>query len=334
MSVIDSRDELIAEKKKRKIYFRTDTHWTNAGAYVAYKMMLEKLELWFPALKTELQHTVNYEMKETRGKDLFSMLGIPKDIVEHYESIRLESNQKAARIDSSGLPKSRESKRFKTGNDKLPNAVAAVDSFGAALLPFLIHSFNVTSFVDSRAVPLDILDKERPDVFIFEVVERNLLMGPRKLGSFKHVWRALTGADPAIEFPKVVGVNSGDESSLLGIVRKARKGIDSPGYLMFGPYSKLDKGKYRAVFKIKVENAPADASIGKLDIVYNRGRNILGQKTISDIHATGQSSWDDISIDFTIDSDTVNDIEYRVEYLGTGDLSVESVKVTPNTVLY
>ncbi len=301
VTVIDSRSRMLEEKKKRKIYFRTDTHWTDAGAYVAYKMMLEKLELWFPTLKTELQHKISYEMKETRGKDLFSMLGIPKGIVERYESIKFDSNQRAKRLNTSGLPRSTRSKRFITNNNNLPNAVVAVDSFGAALLPFLINSFNVTSFVDSKAVPMDVIQRERPDVFIFEVVERNLLMGPRKLGNFKHFWKALTGADAAIEFPKLVGSNTADKSSLLGIVRKSAEGVDPPGYMMFGPYVKLEKGKYTALFKIKIENAPNDTPIAKLDIVFNRGRNVLGQKTMSDVKTADQDLWSDITVDFESD---------------------------------
>ncbi|MNM92105.1 hypothetical protein D3C81_1044270 [compost metagenome] len=38
--VVDLKDQLLAEKKNRQVFFKTDTHWTEEGAYVAYRTII------------------------------------------------------------------------------------------------------------------------------------------------------------------------------------------------------------------------------------------------------------------------------------------------------
>jgi hypothetical protein len=66
---------------------------------------------------------------------------------------------------------------FETGDAALPRAVVVVDSFGGALAPYLSEHFARSVFL-TRILPPDqrlaIIDRERPDVVIEEIVERNV----------------------------------------------------------------------------------------------------------------------------------------------------------------
>jgi hypothetical protein len=63
-----------------------------------------------------------------------------------------------------------------TGNPHLPDALIIRDSFCDALLQFLAENFNHSVFIfDSwqYKANYDIVDKERPRVIIYEIIESN-----------------------------------------------------------------------------------------------------------------------------------------------------------------
>ena len=52
LTIIDLRGPLMDEKARHQIYYRTDTHWNNRGAYVGYREIMNVLCQWLPQLET------------------------------------------------------------------------------------------------------------------------------------------------------------------------------------------------------------------------------------------------------------------------------------------
>ena len=51
LTILDLREPLLAAKSDGQIYYRTDTHWNNRGAYAGYARIMEALSAWFPAAR-------------------------------------------------------------------------------------------------------------------------------------------------------------------------------------------------------------------------------------------------------------------------------------------
>ena len=48
--ILDLRQELIANRKEQQVYYKTDSHWTEYGAYIAYREILNTLQPAHPEL--------------------------------------------------------------------------------------------------------------------------------------------------------------------------------------------------------------------------------------------------------------------------------------------
>ena len=51
LAIVDLRQPLLKAKSREQVYYRTDTHWNNRGAYVGYAKIIEALSAWYPQLK-------------------------------------------------------------------------------------------------------------------------------------------------------------------------------------------------------------------------------------------------------------------------------------------
>jgi hypothetical protein len=120
------------------------------------------------------------------------------------------------------------------------------------------------------------------------------------LRTFKTIYPDLPLNYKASQLPTIIGSKNGeflDSSS------------GTAGFLSFGPYVPLKKGKY-VVFVNFVVDANIDNtkdSIGFVDVVYNQGKNIIIKK---DIYHDDLSSGV-LSIEFVLNED-VDDLEIRV----------------------
>ncbi len=181
---------LLKKHKSEPLYYKSDTHWTSPGAFIAFLAIAEKLERLFPALSirkafpfTALQTRQCTTGKESRCGDLTRML---LDFEPFEESFR-----KLAPFDSCSekflleLPltnMSAEARRLSFGvqcSQADLKAIVFRDSFFVGLEPFF--SENVAQGVylwkpyDQRNIEeISVLFK--PDIVIEEVVERNLFL--------------------------------------------------------------------------------------------------------------------------------------------------------------
>ncbi len=76
--VLDVRDVIRAAKTPHPVYMRTDTHWNDIGAFVAYQKLVESMARQLPALKLEPLPLASFDLTNRLmpGGDLARLLGL------------------------------------------------------------------------------------------------------------------------------------------------------------------------------------------------------------------------------------------------------------------
>ena len=147
-------------------FFRTDTHWTPHGAFLVYRHLIESLG---PDIALEVIAASDIVWRERafvgdigvrfdpeRGERAsFPDLGLTYALVYQNHNF----GRGAVHI-------------YENARRDLPHCVLFRDSFANALIPFLMGSFSRIVAVSSLSCYFDLLEKEKPDVVLFLIVER------------------------------------------------------------------------------------------------------------------------------------------------------------------
>ncbi len=154
------------EQENRVLYHRTESHWTNEGAALVCRALLNAVG----RESTDYSKISGNYRQDFQG-DLFRMLypTSPRREEEYYYD-KERTYTYDEEIDSTYDPMINTTNPAKDGS-----VVMFRDSFGNSLLPFVADEFGRGYF--SRLVPWDVsaaLGDEPADVVIAELVERNL----------------------------------------------------------------------------------------------------------------------------------------------------------------
>ena len=172
---VNPYDTLIYLKNKENLplYYETDSHWNPIGAYYAAQMIKTAIEKLFPDIEfPEWNKSVEVSYSDTEG-DIMPLLNLKKakstrPIVKNGtrlytdDYVRIENNIKGHL-------------QTQTENKELPKAIVFRDSFGSALVPYLSTLFSDAYYIKKRFgnTDKDFVLQRKPDLVIFEVVERN-----------------------------------------------------------------------------------------------------------------------------------------------------------------
>lgn len=92
------------------------------------------------------------------------------------------------------------------------------------------------------------------------------------------------------------------------------------GFLLFGPYIKLNPGKYKVTWLVHSTEETKN-TIGFVDIVSNKGSNVITRQDISNLSLKADSS---VEIEFLL-TDAVDDLEFRFYVFDNIDLTISQV---------
>jgi hypothetical protein len=179
LNFIDIREQLFELKKKQKwlLYQKTDTHWSEYGAFEGYRILINTIQRDFPQILPLCIDDFDISIRKGKGGDLAGML-MMRDYFREYW-IRLEY-KKIHQAQDLGISKEHNPYAPKkiigktTGNPLLPNALIYRDCFTDELIPFLSENFNRSIYVDTHEFDLKIIKKEKPDIFIHQIIEKFL----------------------------------------------------------------------------------------------------------------------------------------------------------------
>ena len=108
---------------------------------------------------------------------------------------------------------------------------------------------------------------------------------------------------------------------------------DTPGFLVYGRYMTIGRGRYQAVFRLKVDRGTQD-TVAELDVASDHGKNIVARRRITGAEFTAENKWEELRFDFRIDEERVDSLQLRVIYLGGARLSFSTLRVLPERALF
>ena len=191
-------DDLVAGREEHDTFQTTDSHWTDFGAYLAYRRTMEVLRAQMPNIEV-----LPWERLAWSERLSFGALGavMPE---ERSERIRV-----AEVVDSRCRSIRAISTEVRDGyllveqdRPDLPTAVIFRDSFKRHPLKFFSESFRRVAYVSHpNQLYFDLIEAEDPDVVIFETVERRLCIPPRDESTTD--FRAVFG-DPLLDDPAAI----------------------------------------------------------------------------------------------------------------------------------
>ncbi len=183
VNFVDLRPVLLAKKSAALLYYQTDTHWNQLGMFYGYERIAERLHTMYPALP--LLRPTDFEVRHLNsiGGDLVRMLlgseqfgrdeeislipRIPRRALIHDETASLGAGAIANSLLTSeceGAP--------------VPRAVVYRDSFFKHVVPILAEQFVHAVFIWGTEVDYALLEREHPNLIIFEMIERHLFADP------------------------------------------------------------------------------------------------------------------------------------------------------------
>jgi alginate O-acetyltransferase complex protein AlgJ len=169
------------------LYFKSDTHWTSYGAFLAYQVIAERVESMFPDIRFKRDFTMTPVLERRCDMENDNCGGLT-DMLLDYESFdesyrKVEKFPKCSRrlpfdFELSNLSSGHKEFYFHTNceNGTL-KAVVFRDSFFSDLEPFLSENFKEVIYLwkeyDQNNIE-ELLSTFKPDIIIEERVERIL----------------------------------------------------------------------------------------------------------------------------------------------------------------
>lgn len=180
-TLIDTRKALKEAKKYNiRLYQKTDSHWNYAGGYFAYHYISQFIKKDFPEVQTRELDEYKIDSNWIKGGDISKMLGSEDKMKENM--IKLDLKEKSlVRI---GAENHYDPKGFAVAEEyelvyinpkyKKPKGLIIRDSFTGYMIPYLNEDFAKSIFIFDRweyGLNEDMIEKEKPDVFINIVLE-------------------------------------------------------------------------------------------------------------------------------------------------------------------
>jgi hypothetical protein len=146
------------------LYFERDSHWNNKGALLAYDAILTEL-----GKAHDDYSAAEVSRKKDFAGDLAKMIYPAGDEKEYNDDYGAEDRYvtEAASVEDAHIDT--------VNADAAGTLYMYRDSFGNALVPFFASAYGEAHF--TKAFPMDLakdLETYHPDVFVMELVERNL----------------------------------------------------------------------------------------------------------------------------------------------------------------
>jgi hypothetical protein len=175
--VADVRPVLSHAKASERLYYLTDTHWNDRGAFAAYQVIIDAVRAQNPRVPAAWPRS-DFEAgsHEVEGQDLAGMMGLSRVLHEDELPLIPKRPRQARVVEPSGANPREAVGRLVTEipGSTLPRAIVYRDSFTDGLVPFLSEHFSHVLYVWQNDVDPDAALSEHADVVIQEIVGRHL----------------------------------------------------------------------------------------------------------------------------------------------------------------
>jgi hypothetical protein len=179
LEFIDPRAALWRAKPEVRLYPRADSHWAPRGAFIAYKLLMERVVQTFPSAHAVTLDKYQSTIMPMKG-DLAFLLGLYDDVIYSEEYLEWKGHSHLISTDQHppqpdwGWPV----KFMHTDLRDSPRAVVFGDSFTDYVLGplFLYQTFRDPVYTHHGGTRLDhhMIEATGPDLVILELAERYL----------------------------------------------------------------------------------------------------------------------------------------------------------------
>ncbi len=178
---IDLRPALIAAKRWLPTYYKTDTHWNEYGAYVAYLALVNRIKSMYPDVVESLPpERVKFHEKKSSGRDLARMLYLSGTMTDQIFQPSFEQSHADVALSLKGREIEQTIWWKGTQYDSVVKSDAQNDlrilmmrdSFAIDMIQFLTNNFSFCVFTGDQGAIGQLQKKYKPDVFVWQTLER------------------------------------------------------------------------------------------------------------------------------------------------------------------
>jgi hypothetical protein len=171
--ILDLRPALFAAREKQEIYYATDTHWNDYGAFIAYREIMEVLRTTHPEIIPHPASDYEVVSREAGPLDLAENIGttlFPEQRIQFTPRFDSGTNYKTVTVGGRRI-------QFSHNPDAaLPTAIVYHDSFFFRVIPLLGEHFSQAIFIQNYMGgglwSLSWVEEQIPDIVIIEFSER------------------------------------------------------------------------------------------------------------------------------------------------------------------
>ena len=175
---LDIRDVMKKNTDIGKLYYQTDTHWTELGAYFGYRTLTEAISKDFPSVAPLSLSMFEQTEKTVSAGDLSGFSGLA-GLTENVSFLKPDFRPRAVGIaekpDTIDRSVYADELTSAVNNDALPVAVMIRDSYSANLFPFICEHFSYLycQSMWNYTPDYDKIAELKPDYVIYVICERN-----------------------------------------------------------------------------------------------------------------------------------------------------------------
>lgn len=167
IKIVYPYDELISFKEEnpdKPVYYHLDTHWNHLGGYIGASALLNEMGIHIPSAEEEV-----FTSKELQSGDLKNMMsydGVTMNDIDYIPKNYPDKNTKVSNEDFYGQW------IYQNSGKDSRKVFLLRDSFTSLMSDVLGSEFNDINMCHYESFDQSLVEKEKPDVFILETVER------------------------------------------------------------------------------------------------------------------------------------------------------------------
>ncbi len=167
---IDTVSLLQQAKKDNVLYRKTDSHWNNYGGFLVYQNIIQLVQTGYQVKVETIKDFDVTVVQKTDSGDLARMIGL-QNYFQEKNIVFVPKVPVNIIRDNYAYPTLYYNIKNVIPETSLPKLLVFHDSFFTAIEPFLSRHFSSSIYIWAD-LDTKIIEKEKPDIVIWEVAER------------------------------------------------------------------------------------------------------------------------------------------------------------------
>lgn len=176
LNVIDPLPTLLRAKDSVRVYYKNDTHWNQAGAFLVYQQIIQNIKLKFPSIANPIPiDSINVERTIDYEGDLIPLINIKNEFYREPFILSPKFIPKAGKVNLVQPIGNETEYRFFEPTDNLrdkPRLLMYRDSYSSYLYKYLGEHFSYSGFVWGKKIDSTRIENAKPDILVYEILER------------------------------------------------------------------------------------------------------------------------------------------------------------------